>query len=573
MSGSGAGTAASGGKGGSYGGPQMPSMPGVTSGPINMPSTMPAPAGGFGGKGGSQAGGGKGGPSGGPGAKDLFELQQGIGAGGLPPNSIPDESGGVSTMPVGPEAPAAPDGFEQGLNTMNQGMDWFGNQLNYQAPQINGDYSIGGIDAKNYLSQMGQAGGGGYTASMMTAPGRELYDYDAAQAQGQSYNAAQLSDKNINDYMNPYTQNVIDTTMADLDKARQQALNSTGAAATAGGAFGGDRHAIMEAQNNADYMDQVARSSAQLRNQGYQNAQAAAMGDVGALNQSYASNAGMAQQANLANQAANNARSQFVGSTANQNAMQTGLANQQASNAAKALGAQLSAQASIANANNKNSMLTQLMGYDNSNQQFNAGMQFNQDQFNAGQDQQSWQNQFNAANNLYGMGNDRWNMTNNMNQQLAGVGNQIDGINNGILQDQYNQFMQQANAPWQNFQSMAGLLGAMGTGGQTQSYSPGKMDYLGMGTQLGAAALMKSDVRLKENIQKVATVNGINLYSWDWNEDGKSVAGKQGTFGALAQEIAETRPEAVVENEDGWLMVDYRKLPEVCPAVMGAQHV
>ena len=164
--------------------------------------------------------------------------------------------------------------------------------------------------------------------------------------------------------------------MADLDKARQMALNSTGAAATAGGAFGGDRHGIMEAQNNADFIDQVARSSAQLRNQGYQNAQAAAMGDVNAMNQQRAFNAGNAQQAGLANQAAQNARSQFVGGTANQNAMQTGLANQSAANQAAALGAQLSAQASIANANNKNALLSQLMGYDNSNQQFNAGMNF-----------------------------------------------------------------------------------------------------------------------------------------------------------------------------------------------------
>jgi hypothetical protein len=570
MSASGAGTAASGGKGGSYGGPQMQTMPalgGGTAGPINGPSTMPVTSGGTpgmtgGGKGGSQAGGGKGG------------IQKPQTFPGLQADPYrPDESGGVSTMPV-TDAPAAPNGFEQGLNSMNQGMDWFGNQLGYQAPQLGGDYNVGGIDGKSYLSQMGSAGGGGYTASMMTAPGRELYDYDPAQAQAQSYQAAQLSDKNINDYMNPYTQNVIDTTMSDLNKARQQALNSTGAAATAGGAFGGDRHAIMEAQNNADYMDQVARSSAQLRNQGYQNAQSAAMGDVNAMNQSYQSNAGMAQQSNLANQAANNARSQFVGSTANQNAMQTGLSNQSASNQAKSLGAQLSAQASIANANNKNSLLGQMMGLDQANQQFNAGMQFNKDQFNAGQDQQSWQNQFNAANNLYGMGNDRWNMTNNMNQQLAGVGNQIDGINNGILNDQFQQFMNQSNAPWQNYQSMLGALsGVAGGGGQTQSYSPGKMDFLGMGTQLGAAALMGSDMRLKENIQKVATVNGINLYSWDWNEDGLSNFPGQKPFGVMAQEIAETRPEAVVENEDGWLMVDYGKLPEVCPAVMGAQYV
>jgi hypothetical protein len=453
---------------------------------------------------------------------------------------------------------------------MNQGMDWFGSQLNYQGPKLDGDYGVGQIDGKSYLSQMGTAGGGGYTASMMTAPGRDLYDYDPAQAQAQSYQAAQLSDKNINDYMNPYTQNVIDTTMSDLNKARQQALNSTGAAATAGGAFGGDRHAIMEAQNNADYMDQVARSSAQLRNQGYQNAQNAAMGDVNAMNQSYQSNAGMAQQSNLANQAANNARSQFVGSTANQNAMQTGLANQSASNQAKSLGAQLSAQASQANAASKNAMLGQLMGYENANNQFNSSMGFAKDQFNASQAQQQFQNQANAANQYYSMGNDRWDMTNNMNNQMGQVGSQIDGINNQLLNQAYEMWNKQQGAPFERYQSMLGALsGVAGGGGQTQSYNPGKMDSLGAAASIGSL-FFASDARLKENIEKVATVNGIDLYRWDWNEEGKAFAGDAPTVGVIAQEIAESRPDAVVEHESGYLMVDYGRLPEISRAVMVA---
>ena len=83
------------------------------------------------------------------------------------------------------------------------------------------------------------------------APGQELYNYDPTLVDASTYDAAKLSDMDIAEYMNPYTDSVIDSTMADLDKARLTALNSTGAAASRGGAFGGDRHGIMEAQNNA----------------------------------------------------------------------------------------------------------------------------------------------------------------------------------------------------------------------------------------------------------------------------------------------------------------------------------
>lgn len=453
------GNAAAGGKGGSMGGFQTPTTyPSVGQNPVAGGTNSPA--------------GGKGGGN---------------------PQTLPSFTPpGASTMPAPTGEvvnPQGPDAFEQGLNAMNQGMDWFGNQLGYTGQQLGGDYNAAGLDSGKYMSQLGKAGGGGYRAAMMSAPDKALYDYNAAMAQGQSYQAQQLSDKNINDYMNPYTQSVIDSSMNDLDKARQQAINSTGVAATQGGAFGGDRHAIMESQNNADYMDQVARTSSQLRNQGYQNAQQAAMGDVNSVNQQRGMTAQMAQQANMANQAAMNDRSQFMGSTANSNAMQTGLANQSATNAASALGAQLGSQASIANANNKNAMLGRLMGYENANNQFNSSMDFAKDQFNAGQAQQDWQNQFNAANQYYGMGNDRWGMAQDATDALAGAGNQIDGFNQQLINQIKGMFDQQTGAPQQSMDELLASMGGLtGSGSTTTSSDPGLMGWLGAGAGLAGAA-------------------------------------------------------------------------------------
>ena len=352
---------------------------------------------------------------------------------------------------------------------MNNSMNFMGGALGYQGDRLTGDYTVPSISPV-VASQA--------NAALMSAPDKALYDYEAALANGQNYSAAQLSDKDIGDYMNPYTQNVIDTTMADLDKARMQALNSTGAAATAGGAFGGDRHAIMEAQNNADYLDQVARSSAQLRNQGYQNAQAAAMGDVNAINQQRATNAGMAQQAAMANQAAQNARSQFVGSTANANALQEAVNNQNAQNQMAALNAQLAQQANTQNAS-----------FENANNQYNSGMRFAQDQFNAGQGQQDFMNQMSAAQNLYGMGNDRWNMGQNQVDKMAGVGSQIDRINQGYINQSMQAFLNQQNAPQQQYQAMLGAMSGMPNFGGTTSYNPGFFDYASLGAGLGGAYL------------------------------------------------------------------------------------
>ena len=58
--------------------------------------------------------------------------------------------------------------------------------------------------------------------------------------------AGQLSSTSLTPYMNPYTKNVIDTSMGDLNRARTMAMNDVGASATSAGAFGGSRHGVAE---------------------------------------------------------------------------------------------------------------------------------------------------------------------------------------------------------------------------------------------------------------------------------------------------------------------------------------
>ena len=77
-------------------------------------------------------------------------------------------------------------------------------------------------------------------------------------------------------FMDPYMEDVIARTQADIaDKGAQQQLQAQ-ASAAGQGAFGGSRQAVLQGQIAADTMDQQARTGAQLRSQGFAQAQSAA---------------------------------------------------------------------------------------------------------------------------------------------------------------------------------------------------------------------------------------------------------------------------------------------------------
>ena len=90
-------------------------------------------------------------------------------------------------------------------------------------------------------------------------------------------------------FMSPYQQDVISTSLAEFDRQRQIAQQQLPAQAIAAGAFGGGREGVQRAEFTAQSLQDRALLEAQLRQQGFQQAQQAAA-------QAQAQQAAIAQQ-------------------------------------------------------------------------------------------------------------------------------------------------------------------------------------------------------------------------------------------------------------------------------------
>jgi hypothetical protein len=86
----------------------------------------------------------------------------------------------------------------------------------------------------------------------------------------------------IASYMSPYQQQVIDTTLAEFDRQRAAQQQSISDAAVAMGGFGGGREGVMQAEYTAQSGRDRAALEAQLRQQGFSQAQAARQADMSA---------------------------------------------------------------------------------------------------------------------------------------------------------------------------------------------------------------------------------------------------------------------------------------------------
>ena len=133
-----------------------------------------------------------------------------------------------------------------------------------------------------------------------------------------------------------------------------------------------------------------------------------------------------------------------------------------------------------------------------------------------------------------------------LNQALGAAGTGVTAA--GIPQQFTNQYMQgQYQMPAQMYQPQ--YPGQQGT--QT-SETP---SLFSIGSSLFN---MISDARLKENIEYVKTVDGVNLYSYNYTWD------KTPQVGAMAQELLGTKyKDAVIKHDSGFYMVNYGKLPKL----------
>ena len=84
----------------------------------------------------------------------------------------------------------------------------------------------------------------------------------------------------IGAYQSPYQQQVIDQTMADIQRQSDIAQQLAQSRAMKAGAFGGSRSALLETEATRPYIEQQARTSAALRQAGFEQAQRAAESDI-----------------------------------------------------------------------------------------------------------------------------------------------------------------------------------------------------------------------------------------------------------------------------------------------------
>jgi len=146
------------------------------------------------------------------------------------------------------------------------------------------------------------------------------------------------------------------------------------------------------------------------------------------------------------------------------------------------------------------------------------------------------------------------------------------------LSDAARLAQQQQEAERAQLVTLANLFGGLaGLGSSTQmqqtssgygsqAFGGGPSPFMQMAQAAGTIGSMfakPSDIRLKTDIKRVGKLpNGLNVYTWEWNEEGKRVAKDQPTMGVIAQEVLEVLPEAVTKGSDGYLLVNYGKVLE-----------
>ena len=143
---------------------------------------------------------------------------------------------------------------------------------------------------------------------------------------------------------------------------------------------------------------------------------------------------------------------------------------------------------------------------------------------------------------------------------LTGIGGMETALSAAEIDAMRNEFMREQQDPYQKLAALQGGASTIptGIGTTTTTKTPGLFDYMALAAETYAAS---SDIRLKENIQPLEKVGGVQFYSWDWNDEGKKVAHKdQPTFGVIADELAESHPHLVSRGDDDYLRVNYTGL-------------
>jgi hypothetical protein len=380
--------------------------------------------------------------------------------------------------------------YDSGMGVANREYQGFGGQRV-------ADPNANQVAAWGAASNLGNVGNANMQNATSAAQGAASYsplqiggNYSPERVSGQT-----LAETDLQPYMNPFQQSVIDSTMKTLEEQRGRSMvgNAQGAtAATGGNPFYGDRIGVQNALTN-EYFGNTARDTVSgLNLQNFNQAQNAAVGDIsrgidlGKFNSGMGLEAaGLNQNAELANQQAG-----LTGSALNLSGANTlaGLSSQELQQALTKAGAQEAA----------------------------GTAQFGIDQMKNDADYDSYMQEW-----MYPL------LQQQVRNEAMGL-MPVTGTTNSSGSSEVKK--QMGIGDW-----MSGIGGLMG----------------GVGA-MGSGGIFGSDIRLKENIVPIETdENGVNWYDFNY------IGHKETHRGVMAQELEQIRPDAVFTGPLGYKLVNY----------------
>lgn len=127
---------------------------------------------------------------------------------------------------------------------------------------------------------MAGAASGGQTANPMQQASLAQQGALAGTVGAGTTNIGTIAGSDIAGYQNPFTEQVIEATQADILRGAQKGINQLDLQAGQAGAFGGSRHGVALGELGTGIAQQLAQTSAGLRQSGFQQAQQMAQQDI-----------------------------------------------------------------------------------------------------------------------------------------------------------------------------------------------------------------------------------------------------------------------------------------------------
>ncbi len=370
----------------------------------------------------------------------------------------------------------------------------------------------------------------------------------ASQAQAQYATAAQTDPNAYKSFLNPYTQDVVDTSNAELRRQHGITQADISAKMASGAAFGGSREGVRAGEADRAFLDKSGSMTAQLMSQGYDKAVAQAMADTQLRQQAGLQNSQLGTQTSQFNTNQENDIAKLnaqlgtsVGLNNAQRADAIGLANSQLgtstnlNNAARTdqggqFNAQLGTSALQNNATRSDAMSLANAQMGTQTELANAQTQAQRDQFNA-----NLPMQVNAQNNQFQ--NDEQRRQLSALQALLGTGG---------LQQQTAQQSLNLPADWlQRLQQITPTT--TGSTQQGTTTTPTQTNVLGTATGLLTALKgigLFSDENEKTDVKKLGKDprTGVEMAAYRYKGDPKTYPKVVGP--ASAQQVERVHPGA-----------------------------